>query len=80
MEFDARGLLPLPEGWTRSFVLRSFGYCKDADPFTATSDTVEPLPWRGMPAFPFVSKVKPPGGSVYESYLRVYQTRPAGAG
>ena len=60
LEFDAKGLPPLPEGWTRSYVLRSFGYCKDADPFTATSDTVEPLPWRGMPAFPFGSDVKRP--------------------
>src|SRR5262249_51720370 len=53
IEFDAQSLPTLPEGWTRSYVLRSYGYCKDADPFTAESDTVEPLPWRGMPAFPF---------------------------
>ncbi len=46
LEFDAASLPPLPEGWTRSYVLRSYGYCKDADPFTATSDTVGPLPWR----------------------------------
>src|SRR5262249_39715377 len=80
IEFEASGLPALPEGWTRSYVLRSFGYCKDADPFTATSDTVGPLPWRGMPAFPFVSEVTPPGGAAYESYLRVYETRPAGGG
>ena len=62
-------------------MLRSFGYCKDADPFTATSDTVEPLPWRGMPAFPFASpSVKRPSDPLYESYLRAYQTRPAGGG
>ena len=58
----------------------SFGYCKDADPFTAASDTVEPLPWRGMPAFPFGRDVKRPGDPAYESYLRDYQTRPAGGG
>ena len=52
LEFDA-GRSPLARGWTRSFILRSVGYCKDADPFTAASDTVGPLPWRGMPAFPF---------------------------
>ena len=80
IEFEATGLPPLPEGWTRSYVLRSFGYCKDADPFTATSDTVLPLPWRGMPAFPFAPDVKRPSDPPYESYLRVYQTRPAGGG
>ena len=61
-------------------MLRSVGYCKDADPFTAASDTVGPLPWRGMPAFPFARDVKRPGDPGYESYLREYQTRPAGGG
>jgi hypothetical protein len=80
IEFEATGLPPLPEGWTRSYVLRTFGYCKDADPFTAGSDTIEPLPWRGMPPFPFGSEVKRPSEPGYESYLREYQTRPAGGG
>jgi hypothetical protein len=80
LEFDAAGLPPLPSGWTRSYVLRSFGYCKDADPFTATSDTVEPLPWRGMPEFPFAPGVSRPSSPKYEAYLREYQTRPAGGG
>jgi tetratricopeptide (TPR) repeat protein len=80
VEFDAKGLPPLREGWTRSYVLRSYGYCKDADPFTAMSDTVEPLPWRGMPAFPFGNDVKRPGDPAYEAYLREYQGRPAGGG
>jgi tetratricopeptide (TPR) repeat protein len=80
LEFDAAGLPPLPEGWTRSYVLRSYGYCKDADPFTAASDTVGPLPWRGMPAFPFGRDVQRPSDPAYESYLREYQTRPAGEG
>jgi hypothetical protein len=80
IEFEASKLPPLHEGWTRSYVLRSAGYCKDADPFTAASDTVEPLPWRGMPAFPFGSEAKRPSDAGYEAYLREYQTRPAGGG
>jgi hypothetical protein len=80
IEFDASNLPPVPQGWTRSYVLRSFGYCKDADPFTATSDTVGPLPWRGMPAFPSATPVKRPGDPLYDAYLRAYQTRPAGGG
>ena len=80
IEFDAAGLPPLPDGWTRSYVFRTYGYCKDADPFTAASDTVGPLPWRGMPAFPFGRGVKRTGDPAYDSYLREYQTRPAGEG
>jgi hypothetical protein len=78
LEFEAAGLPALPEGWTRCFLLRAIGYCKDADPFTACSDTVEPLPWRGMPAFPLAPGVRRPADPAYEVYLRDYQTRPAG--
>ncbi len=80
VEFSASDLPPLPSGWTRSYVVRGIGYCKDADPFTATSDSIEPLPWRGMPAFPFGPRFKRPYDRAYESYLRTYQIRPAGAG
>jgi hypothetical protein len=48
IEFDTRRLPNLPNGWTRGFVLRAVGYCKDADLFTATGDTVAPLPWKSM--------------------------------
>jgi hypothetical protein len=78
LEFDAAGLPSLPPGWTRCYVLRAVGYCKDADPFTACSDTVEPLPWKAMPTFPFALGVTRPADPAYEAYLREYQTRPAG--
>ncbi len=78
VEFDAKSLPAPRPGWTRSYVLRSYGYCKDADPFTAMSDTVEPLPWKGMPAFPFDAAVKRPADPGYSEYLRKYQTRAAG--
>ena len=78
LEFDAKLAPPLPEGWTRAFILRSIGYCKDADPFTAASDTVGPLPWRGMPAFPFGPEGERPVDPSYREYLRTYQTRTAG--
>jgi tetratricopeptide (TPR) repeat protein len=75
LEFDARSLASLPTGWTRSFVLRSIGYCKDADPFTATSDHVGPLPWKGMPEFPFKHGETRPADPSYDAYLREFQTR-----
>lgn len=76
-EFDATAP-ELPEGWTRSFVLRSIGYCKDADPFTAGSDAVGPLPWKEMPDYPFGPGVERPRDPDYQQYLDTYQTRIAG--
>lgn len=79
LEFPGNGVPPLPEGWTRSYVLRAAGYCKDADPFTAASDSVGPLPWRGMPAYPFGPEGERRQDVDFLKYLRDYQTRPAGA-
>jgi hypothetical protein len=79
IEFDGAKVPALPEGWTRSYLLKSVGYCKDADPFTATGDQVGPLPWRGMPEFPFANGTERPSDSRYDQYLRQYQIRPAGA-
>ncbi len=78
LEFDGRKLPGLESGWTRSFVFRSVAYCKDADPHTATSDSVGPLPWKGMKSFPFPTGGDRPLDPAYSAYLRDYQTRPAG--
>ena len=78
LEFEAGSLPTLPVGWTRSYLLKAVGYCKDADPFTAGGDRVEPLPWRGMPAYPFQTAVQRPNDATYRAYLETYQTRPAG--
>jgi tetratricopeptide (TPR) repeat protein len=80
VEFDSKPAPSLPAGWTRSYVLRAVGYCKDADLFTATGDTVEPLPWRGMSSYPFGPEGQRPMDPAYEEYLRKYQTRSAGNG
>jgi tetratricopeptide (TPR) repeat protein len=80
IEFEASKLPALPPGWTRSYVLRAWGYCKDADPFTAKSDSVEPLPWREMPPFPFGPDIQRPKDPAFDTYLREFQTRPAGGG
>ncbi|MBC8329417.1 MAG: CRTAC1 family protein, partial [Planctomycetes bacterium] len=52
LEFDATGLPPLPEGWSRTLVLHADGYCKDMDLYTAYPDTIEPLPFHGMANYP----------------------------
>jgi hypothetical protein len=75
VEFDAAAAPALPEGWTRSYVLRSYGYCKDADPFTDTSDNLGPLPWKGMGPYPFGPAGERPQDAAYQRYLDEYQTR-----
>lgn len=77
IEFDAKSLPPLRAGYERTFVLRTYGYCKDADPYTATSDSVGPLPYRGMPDFPFVRASDRKIDDAYRTYLETYQTRKA---
>jgi hypothetical protein len=77
--FDARRLPDLPRGWTRSFVLRTWGYSKDNGPFTATGDTVEPLPFRSMSKYPYGPDEHYPNDPVHEEYRRRYNTRSVGA-
>jgi hypothetical protein len=36
---------PLPQGWSRVYVLTAHGWCKDMDLYTLQGDTVGPLPW-----------------------------------
>src|SRR4029079_1826959 len=76
-EFNASSLPPLPEGWKRSFVLRSWGYCKDAAPTTLTGGAIGPLPHRAMPQFPYDSARNPLPAALVE-YDRVWNNRPAG--
>jgi len=45
VEFTAPPDAP-PAGWTRRFVLRARGWCKDMDLYTRDGDTVAPLPGR----------------------------------
>ncbi len=49
--YEAHQLPPLPEGWTRDFVLFTDGWVKDADIHTKFSQTVEPVPFHGMPGY-----------------------------
>jgi len=75
VKFDAAAFPPLAEGMTRSFILDTDGYCKDMDLYTAEPDTVEPLPFHAMSAYP------PPDGEAYPDtaemrrYRETYQTR-----
>jgi hypothetical protein len=76
--FAAAGLPKLPKSWTRSFVLRTWGYCKDADPFTATGSTVGPLPFYGMSNFPYGPDEHYPQTPLHKRYQRTFNTRQVG--
>src|SRR5262249_48917449 len=76
VHFDARRLPELPPGWTRSFVLRTSGYCKDCAPFTALSETVEPLPFRAMRNYPYGPGQEYPRDRLHDEYRRRFNTRP----
>ncbi|PJJ74774.1 ASPIC/UnbV protein [Thermoflavifilum aggregans] len=73
--FDATRLPALPKGWKRDFVLYSEGWVKDGDLNTACSQTVEPLPFHGMPSYPYGPEVHYPSDSAHQRYLRTYNTR-----
>jgi hypothetical protein len=77
MLFDAAGLPPLKNGWTRDFILRVEGWAKDADANTAFGKTVEPLPFHAMGAYPYSAEEKFPEDWYHQKYLREYNTRPA---
>jgi tetratricopeptide (TPR) repeat protein len=79
VHFDTAGLPPVPAGWTRSFVLRTWGYCKDSNPFSDAGDAVEPLPFRAMSNYPYAPGEEFPRDRLHEEYRRRYNTREVGA-
>jgi hypothetical protein len=75
VRFEAAGLLPLPPGWKRSFVLRTAGYCKDTALSTAHGSTVEPLPFAAMHNYPYGPEQHYPNDTLHQAYQRRYLTR-----
>ena len=75
--FDASQLAPLPQGWTRDFLLKVDGWAKDRDPNTAFSETVEPLPFHSMSRYPYPSTEHFPNDETHRRYQHDYNTRPA---
>ena len=75
VEFDAARLPTLKPGWVRDFILYSDGWDKDGDINTLTSQTVEPLPFHGMSAYPYPETEHYPDGEAHQEYRREYNTR-----
>ncbi len=77
LEFPAAGLPKLPAGWSRDFLLLVDGWAKDADANTAFSQTVTPLPFHAMSAYPYKRNEAFPADRVHRQYVQDYLTRPA---
>ena len=78
VEFEASRLPPLKPGWVRDFILYSDGWDKDGDINTLTSQTVEPLPFHGMSAYPYPKTEHYPDSEAHQRYQREYNTRRVG--
>ena len=75
VEFDADKLPPLQDGWDRSFILYSDGWDKDGDINTLHSQTVEPLPFHGMSAYPYPEGESYPSDPEHLRHRLEYNTR-----
>lgn len=67
-----------PADWSRSYVLRTWGYCKMHSLFTATGDSITPLPFRAMSNFPYPDGEQYPRTPEHQEYLRRWNTRSIG--
>ena len=75
VSFDATAL-PIPSaGMTRSFILVSHAYCKDMDRYTATPETLEPMPFRGMNRYPYLDDARPAETDAQRRVRETYHTR-----
>jgi hypothetical protein len=73
--FDTASLPPLPDGWTRSYVLRFDGWCKGQELNTAHGWTVEPLPFHGMSHYPYRADERYPDDEEHRRYRAEWNTR-----
>lgn len=77
LRFEAAALPPLPAGWQRDFLVMVDGWAKDADSNTAFSQSVEPLPFHAMSAYPYSANEHFPDDEAHRRYRELYLTRPA---
>ncbi len=75
VQFDATRLPALAPGQSRSFILVSHAYCKDMDPYTATPQTLEPMPFKGMSRYPYPPSERPAETAEQRRLREIYQTR-----
>ena len=75
LAFDATALPPLPDGWTRTFLLYGSGYSKEMDLNSSSPDILAPLPFAGMKSYPYASADGPRETAERQRYIDRYLTR-----
>lgn len=75
LSFDATALPPLPEGWTRTFLLYADGFSKEMDINSASPDMIMPLPFHGMKRYPYTAPEAYPMTEARRAYIEKYNTR-----
>jgi len=75
--FASSALPPLPEGWTRDYLIVLDGWDKDADKNTVAGQTVGPLPFHGMDDARYGELVFP-DSEAHRDFVRTTLTRPGG--
>ncbi|HVF56386.1 MAG TPA: FG-GAP-like repeat-containing protein [Pyrinomonadaceae bacterium] len=75
VSFDARTLSPLPDGWTRTFLLYADGFSKEMDINSASPHQLAPLPFHGMKSYPYNAPDAYPSTPAHRAYVERYNTR-----
>jgi tetratricopeptide (TPR) repeat protein len=75
VDFDAKRLPPLPQGWKRDFLVYADGFGKDMDLNSARPETVGDLPFHKMKSYPPAPGESYPNDKAHQEYLRTYNTR-----
>ncbi len=75
LSFDAGGLPPLPDGWTRTFLLLADGFSKEMDINSASPDRLEPLPFHAMTRYPYRAPERYPDDEAHRAYQDTFNTR-----
>ncbi len=75
VDFDVADLPPLPYGWKRDYLIYTDGWIKDGDLNTAHGNTVGPLPFHGMSAYPYGEAEQFPDDPQLRAWQEKYNTR-----
>jgi hypothetical protein len=75
LSFSDDKLPPLPDGWTRTFMLYADGFSKEMDINSASPDQIGPLPFHGMSKYPYSWPEHYPLTPARRKYLETYNTR-----
>jgi tetratricopeptide (TPR) repeat protein len=75
LRFAERALRPVRPGWTRTFLVYSFGWSKEMNPRSASPDAVGPLPFAAMSGYPYPAGERYPRTAKHREYMERYNTR-----